>query len=308
MRRQPSFRQIEAFRAVILAGSISGGAALLGLTQPAVSRLIRDLEHGIGLPLFARSGNAVRPNADALVLYREVEQQFVGLERIGLALRDIREAQLGSIRVAVFTGAATRFLPRLIALYLDDHPGARVTLEAGPSPLVVQHVAMRRFDLGLAHVPSDHPGVEAELLEGLSAVCAVPESHPLALAERVRIDDLHGEALLSLGPSSPIWALLSALLHSRGVTPHAVVEANVSEALCTLVALGRGIGIIDPFTTTGFARPGVVLKPLDPPLPYPISLVFQKEPTRSRMVDALARMIRIEAAALADGLAAGAAG
>jgi len=300
MHANPSFRQIEAFRAVILAGTISGGAALLRLTQPAVSRLIRDLEYRIGLTLFTRSGNSVRPNADALQLYREVEQQFVGLERIGIALRDIKEAQLGSIRVAVFTGAATRFVPSLIARYLDDHPGARVTLQAGTSTMVVQEVALRRFDLGMAHVPSDYPGVVSERLEGLHAVCAVPSNHPLAAAETVKIADLHGTPLLSLGRSSPIWTLFSALLHSRGVTPKAVVEANVSEALCTLVSLGCGIGIIDPFTAARESWPGVTLKRLDPPLPYPISLVYQTEYPRSRMVEALAALIRDEAALLAE--------
>src|SRR5690606_22970429 len=117
--------------------------------------------------------------------------------------------------------------------------------------------------------------------------------------------DLHGAPLLSLGPSSPSWTLFSAMLHSRGVTPKAVVEANVSEALCTLVPLGRGIGIIDPFSAARTNWPGVTLKALDPPLPYPISLVFQKEFPRPRMVEALAQLIRDEARVLAEQWSAG---
>ena len=294
MQKNPSFRQIEAFRAVILTGSISGGAALLGLTQPAVSRLVRDLEYRIGLTLFTRSGNSVRANAEAQQLYREVEQQFVGLEQIGRALRDIKEAQLGSIRIAAFTGATTRFLPRLIACYLDNHVDARVTLMGGSSAMVVQDTALRRFDLGLAHVPSDYPSIDAEELHGLYAACAVPTDHPLAKGEAVRIADLHSVPLLSLGQTSPIWALLSALLNSRGISPKVVVEANVSDALCTLVGLKRGIGIIDPFSAAELKWPGVILKPLDPPLPYPISLVFQKSYPRSGMVESFAQLIRDE--------------
>ncbi|MCW3475509.1 LysR substrate-binding domain-containing protein [Limobrevibacterium gyesilva] len=300
MTTRPSLRQIEAFRAVVLIGSISGGAAHLGLTQPAVSRLIRDLEYRIGLTLFERRGNAVQANAEALLLYKEVEQQFLGLDRIEVAVRHIREAQLGSIRIAAFTGAAIRFLPHVTARYLDTHPGARVTLQSTTSPGVLDGVSLRRFELGMAHSPAAYLGIEAEAMEGLSAVCAVPANHPLAARPEIGLDDLHGVPLLSLGQSSPIWSRLTALLQSRSVEPMVLVEANASESLCTLAAMGKGIAIIDPFTAAHLDRPEVALKPLVPAINYPVSLIFNKGLPRSRMVEEFAGLIRTEAALLAE--------
>ena len=93
-------RQVEAFRAVIISGSMSTAADILGITQPAVSRLIRDLEYETRLDLFERSGGRLVATGDAMALYREVDRSFVGLERIAGLARDLRERRGGSLRVA----------------------------------------------------------------------------------------------------------------------------------------------------------------------------------------------------------------
>ena len=83
-------RQLEAFRAVILRHSITRAAEMLHITQPAVTRLILDLETEIGFSLFTREKGRLFPTSDALLLYQEVERSFVGVERIAHAAQQIR--------------------------------------------------------------------------------------------------------------------------------------------------------------------------------------------------------------------------
>ena len=71
-------RQIEAFRAVFQTGSMTAAGALIGVTQPAISRLIRDLEGEIGWSLFDRSAGKLIPTADAIALFREVQRRYHG--------------------------------------------------------------------------------------------------------------------------------------------------------------------------------------------------------------------------------------
>lgn len=287
-----SFRQIEAFRAVVLRGSISGGANYLGLTQPAVSRLIRDLEHRLGLKLFTRSGNAIHINPEAQVLFREVERHFLGLEKIEKAAEHIRHAKLGRLHIAAYTGASTRFLPHLIARYLDRFPMANVVLHNTTSALVIEGVSTRRFDIGIALTPSAYPGIEAEPLTGLRAVAVVPANHHLVERDYIMIDDLCDSPLLSLGMNSPVWGQFSGLLQSMRVKPRVLFEATVSESLCTLAGLGKGIAIIDPFTPFGLNNPDIVFKPFRPPLEYPVALIYQKDSVRSGVVREFARLVR----------------
>ena len=70
-------RQIEAFRTVIVTGGVTAAAQALHISQPAVTRLIHDLQYALGLKLFAKRGTRLVPTNEALSLYREVERQFV---------------------------------------------------------------------------------------------------------------------------------------------------------------------------------------------------------------------------------------
>src|SRR5690606_38915260 len=90
MKPKLNIRQIEAFRAVMLSGSVVGAAKLLNVTQPGVSRTIGHLELHLGYELFERRGRRIFPTPEAEALYREVERLYVGVEQIGQAAMDIR--------------------------------------------------------------------------------------------------------------------------------------------------------------------------------------------------------------------------
>lgn len=106
MKRRLTQRQIEAFRGVMLRGSISGAAEMLGLTQPAVSRLMRDMQEVLQIRLFEPRGNGIVANAEANLLFREVQQSFVGLDRIQHTAHEIkrirsRHARSSASRICV---------------------------------------------------------------------------------------------------------------------------------------------------------------------------------------------------------------
>src|SRR3954452_21991143 len=88
-------RQVEAFRATMLTGSVTEAAALMKVTPPAVSRLLRDLQAPLQMELFEPRGTGLVPTAAALALYTEVERSFVDLERITGAAEEIRGVRSG---------------------------------------------------------------------------------------------------------------------------------------------------------------------------------------------------------------------
>ncbi len=124
MPRRLTFRQIEAFRAAMLTGSITEGAELICLTQPAVSRLIADLESAVNLRLFERRGNRIVATTEGILLYQEVEKSFSGLDRIERAASDIGSNWRGTVRVIAMAGPAIHFLPQLISTVMRNHADA----------------------------------------------------------------------------------------------------------------------------------------------------------------------------------------
>src|SRR5258708_17439621 len=106
-------RQVEAFRAMMLTGSVTEAAKLMAVTQPAVSRLLRDFQSLLKMELFERRGTGLVPTAAASALYTEVARSFVGLERSAAAADEIRGRRSGTLPVAAMPARANRYLPRL---------------------------------------------------------------------------------------------------------------------------------------------------------------------------------------------------
>src|SRR5262249_23598721 len=136
-----SSRQVEAFRAVMLAGSMTAAAEFLRITQPAVSRLVQDFEAAVGLLLFERRANHLIPTRDAVVLATEVDRSFVGLNRIEEFVRSMRTQKAGSLRIAAMPAMVTEVLPRFIGSFLRDRPAVQITLNGFNSLAVAEAVA-----------------------------------------------------------------------------------------------------------------------------------------------------------------------
>nr|WP_233278980.1 LysR family transcriptional regulator [Agrobacterium radiobacter] len=87
-------RQLEAFRAVMLTGGMTSAANLVRITQPAISRLIRDLEEEIGISLFERTGNRLRPTREAGILFKEVSRHFKKCRDISMGFSTSTKSRL----------------------------------------------------------------------------------------------------------------------------------------------------------------------------------------------------------------------
>ena len=156
-------RQVEAFRAVMVTGSMTSAAELLGVSQPAVSRLIRDFELAVTFRLFERRGNQITPTPEAVSLLSEVERAFVGLARISEHATAIRSHQAGSLRIAALPALAMGALPRFVGRFMRERPNLQIALHGMPSHLVIEAVAAGQADLGYAVGPLERPGYYIEL-------------------------------------------------------------------------------------------------------------------------------------------------
>src|SRR4051812_40835381 len=114
-----NLRQIEAFRRVMMRGSMTIAAQELRTSQPSISRLIAELEASIDLRLFERKAGRILPTPAGLSFYREVERSFLGLENLAHAARDIRALGTGRLRIAAMPVVALGFIPRCIKRFKD---------------------------------------------------------------------------------------------------------------------------------------------------------------------------------------------
>jgi DNA-binding transcriptional LysR family regulator len=259
-------RQIEAFRAVMQRMTVTRAAESLHISQPAVSRLIADLESRVGFVLFERQQGRLVPTAEARVLFEEVERAFVGLDRITQAAQQIRAMRRGSLRVAGSPAVALDLLPSVIARFVERHAGIDVSLLAHSATTVVDKVASGQCDVGLIAEPIPHPAVKSERLAPSAMRCIVPRGHRLARKSSLRPEDVRGERFISFPQSFDARSVIDRVFVEAGVSRELVLEAQLSQAIVGLVANGAGVALIDPVTAF-YARERVAVKTFLPAVP-----------------------------------------
>ncbi|MBL6929497.1 MAG: LysR family transcriptional regulator [Rhodospirillales bacterium] len=279
MARPINPRQIEAFRAVILTGSMTAGGEMLHISQPAISRLIRALETDLELELFERNGAHITPTNEALILYQDVERLFVGGERIREAAAAIRNRSAGTLRIAAMPNISLGYFPKIVQEFLADRPGISIVLHSDSSVNIIDLVAKNQVNLGLAYVPTEQPGVDVRALPIADAVCAVPRNHPLAELPVIHATDLEGADFITLGQSSLLHMHIAAALQSANVQCNSLIETRYASTACAFVARGLGVAIVDPFVVAEVGKDEVVTKPFRPRIPYEFSLIYpQRRP------------------------------
>src|SRR5210317_1285070 len=115
--RNINLRQLEAFRAMMMTRSITRASELLCVSQPAVGRLINDLESSVEFPLFQRIKKRSNPAPEARFFYPEVARSFAGLNKINLAAREIRDFRSGSLSIAALPAPGLSYLPEFISRF-----------------------------------------------------------------------------------------------------------------------------------------------------------------------------------------------
>ncbi len=259
---------IEAFRAVILNGSISAAANVMHISQPAVSRLIRDLEAEIGFALFERRHGRVFANEDALELYEEVHYAYIGMRRIAEAADQIRRRESGVLRVASMPAVGLSIMPEVIARFRARHPKIFISLEVVRSVTAIQFLTALRSDIGFLEASYGAPSLERGPRFDLETVCILPRDHRLLANEVLTPEDLENEAFVSLGADSQTRTKIDAVFEAAGVSRQALTEAPLSSVICSLVRQGCGLSIVDPLSAAEFKGQGLDTRPFRPAIGF----------------------------------------
>src|SRR5579875_64147 len=133
-RADMNLRQCEVFRAVMEAGTVTAAAERLHVSQPAISKILAQLEQELGFRVFLRQRQRLLPTPEAQALYQEVRRAFVGLDYLTRFAADLRDLRQGHLVLAASHAVCSFYLPGVVAGFLRDHPGLSVSMHAMDSP------------------------------------------------------------------------------------------------------------------------------------------------------------------------------
>lgn len=295
-RQRPiNLRQIDAFRAVMTTGSATQAAVLMGVTQPAISRLISELERQIELRLFERHKGRLRSTPEAEALFGEIARAYTGLERIASFLEDIRQVRTGHFRLTASAPLGHSLVPTVVKRFREAHPDVSISIKIMVRREAQGWLDSQEFDLALSTLPVEYPAPSCELLAEVDAVCVMPKDHPLAARDVVAPRDLQDFPYISFVPEALARFKTDLAFNKAGVRRDMALETQTAISVCDLVTAGAGVSVVDPFTAFAF-RDRLVIRRFRPAIGYGFAMLFPVRRPRSLIADRFSEFVRKGAA------------
>lgn len=291
MIRTLNLLHYAAFRAIMLTGTVSAAAELLGRSQPAVSRLLDKLEYELGVSLFERRKGQVTPTPVAHLLLDEIERAYVSLEALSSFASRLASGEGGEISLAVMPALGINFVPRLLAEFRKGWPNTKVILNVRMSVKIEEWAAAQQIDFGLAETPFRRSGFRTEIFSDAPYIAAVPRDHPLADRGHLVPADLREGPFISWTSFVSARHLLDQTLQSSSVKVDAAYETTFSVSAYEMIKQGIGIGIIDPYTAVEQLDERVRLIPFAPKIPFNVALLRPESRAANPAADALLELM-----------------
>jgi DNA-binding transcriptional LysR family regulator len=232
-------------------GSIRKAAAALHIASSAVNRQILNLEEELGVALFERRRDGVRPTPAGELLLRHVRSTLFDFDRIRAGIDDMRGLKTGEIKIAALDSLVVDFLPRVIAEFHGNYPGINYRVAVlGPTD-VTEEVAAGRADIGVSFALREHREVAtvAAVEAGMGALMA--PNHPLADRRALRLVDCAPYPLILNHDTLPLAPLVEALLATGGTPVIPKLVSNSLEMMKRAIIANLGVGF---FTRLAFRR------------------------------------------------------
>ncbi|CAN7519158.1 LysR substrate-binding domain-containing protein [Bosea sp. LjRoot90] len=264
-------RQLECFRALMIHGTMTRVAELLGISQPGVSTMIAALEHDFGVALFVRRGTRLQPTPEAHLIYAEASRALEAVENTMRVAGEIRAGRRGHLAIAAYPSISIALLPRLLSVFAAERPDLQMKIITRNSQSVKELMSTRTFDFAIAELPLDYPTAQMEVFS-YQCQCMLPIGHPLADRDEITPADLDGVPFVTLFRGDPVYQKLAAAFSEYGARWNVVAETEFFSSACELVAAGVGVGIVDPVVSAPFTA-DVVRRPFRPAISYEIAIL-----------------------------------
>ncbi|WP_409310001.1 LysR family transcriptional regulator [Pectobacterium sp. B1J-3] len=282
-------RHIEIFQAIVQAGTISGAARLLNVSQPNVSRVLNHAEQQLGFALFERHAQGMVVTLEGRRLIPKVQELFSQLQNISLLTEQLKTGKESSVRM----GAAHAFGQMIVAPTLVEfHKQAmRVNVELVTEHFstLCQNILQNQLDFALIfgqQVPSD---LLAEPLFQSSMVALLPQNSPVN--GPVSLEWLCRNNLLMMQPQDPLGQVLHRALRNKALKPTTSLCIKTYSVIADMVLAGGGVGVVDLFTACRYANQ-LKIVPIDQFLPFEVTLISRRDNPQSRATLQLKQMMK----------------
>jgi DNA-binding transcriptional LysR family regulator len=310
-----NFRHLEVFYAVMTAGTVTGAARQLGVSQPSVTTTLKAAETGLGLQLFLREGGRLIPTDEARTLFEEAQRAHDALASLTTIAEGLKLGQGGHVRIAAVPTLSLDLLPDAIAAFEERHTGFRYSVETLDSDAIIEQLDNRKGTYHLGFVFGMEPDAGLSFTEiGAAKLFAVfPAEWELSEGPEINVAAFEGQPYIGGYDGTALAQERNRLFAEAGIEPTVIVRGHNHRVAGALVERGLGWTILDSLTTKamlqGPNRDTFAVRQVEGASALPVVAAY---PSKRQLSNAVALFIecfqeafdRLESQARAEGRAA----
>jgi len=256
LRVRLKLRHLQLFAALDAYRNLHRASAFLGMPQPAASRLLSEIEEGLGVQLFERLPRGITPNIFGEVMIRRAHMILSELGSAREELDALTLGNTGTVRVGTVDGPAIGLIVPAVLRTRERHPLMRIDVTTGTSDVLLPMVGSGALDLALGRILGEHGPDEFVYREigeeKLAFICRI--GHALAGRASVTLDDLGGQSWVLQPRGSLLRRRVDRFFHAHGhPSPRQVINTRSLMMTLAFVEKSDAIGVISRDVVTQFA-------------------------------------------------------
>lgn len=247
-----TLQQLRILKAVASEKSFSRAAEILFVSQPSLSKQIKNLENRLGILLLNRENNTISLTEGGKIFLQYSERILALCEESCRALNDIKNGDRGNLTVGASQTIGTYLMPRVLALFAQNYPQINIKVQVNSTRIIAKNVVNREIDIAVigGEIPEElKKNIEVEKFVEDELILIIPKSHPFAQKKKKRInkDDLYHLNFITLNSTSTIRKFIDNILIQNNIKIkqfNIILQLNSIEAIKTAVSLGLGAAFV----------------------------------------------------------------
>ncbi len=256
-----TLRHIEVFYAVYQAGSVSGAARFLNVSQPSVSKVLRHAESRIGFTLFRVVKGRLVATDDAHILFNEARDLYAQVQSLNETTKNLRKGDDGHLRIAVLPSLGLDVAPAAVAAFLKKHPKVTFDIKTMHNEDMLRSLYERNSDLAVAYDAPRHSRLAEVKLSKGELVLLYRKGDLADPPDRLSPSMIGDRPLIRLTDEGTVGNLVTAQLEEN-MNASASISVQTYYVAAALVRHGVGLAIVDEFTARANLSQNLDFRPL----------------------------------------------
>lgn len=270
-------KQIEALRLVVQSGSVSLAARHLGVSQPAVSKMLRSVELSLGISLFNHRRGSLVPREELNALLPDIERAYLAVMELQLRARGLQSTGQQNVVIGCSAALSLSAVGPACARAMKATPNARIAVRVRNGSGLIDELVDGSVDVAITQLTGLRPGLQAQQIGLGGMMCVLPPEHPMLGAAALGASDLAIHPIITYPPSTRNGARIWDFIRRHDIKPDVVLVDQAAVACMMATRLHR-IAIVETLLDVATLYPDLEPRLLLPPLSYPVYAVWQDKP------------------------------